>query len=624
VINQLKLSYHPFVYPTKPPETDLYKMFQTSELTQVDDKNVGNMPNLLALRKALYSDEFRSFVAKITGVSDLTDRVDCAVNAHTTGCHLLCHDDVIGTRRVSYIIYLTDPDSEWTAKDGGALEIYPLDKTSTVDNGEDKGGIQGVPEPIPAVTILPKFNTAAFFAVQPGRSYHSVQEIFSDKPRLSIQGWYHGPDAVKGSDLASLNQIMKTGDDKSPFVPIAYADASSSSSSSSSSSNGCVLKQFLPENDTAEITLTSEELAELGKYINATYLKDVAIEKINDKFCSDSSVQLKNFLREDLAEEILSAAKKSDEVDRLGNGQPSLDYTAGISEEGGSKWAIVGPTHKRRHLVYSNTGTSTGKGANGKAHGKSHAHPAHEVGKRLDEVRQSLFHSPVFAKYLKKLTALRTLGYRGDVRRFRPGLDYTVAYYGAMTEIPRLDATLCFVNEERAPEVAEEEGEGEVKTGGEGKGKTKKKVEKEWEKPGSADAEEAEEEEEDEEDDDDVDSVDGGPWESGDIGGFECYIEADDTNEGAQHEAAESYRAGTEDDEETTLLSVTPGTNVLSLVMRDQGIMRFVKYVSAQAPSSRWDVSMEYEIVQPEKDDDEEEDEDGDEDDEDEEVEEEE
>ena len=47
------------------------------------------------------------------------------------GCHLLCHDDVIGTRRVSYIIYLTDPDDEWEEKDGGALELYPIDQVSS-------------------------------------------------------------------------------------------------------------------------------------------------------------------------------------------------------------------------------------------------------------------------------------------------------------------------------------------------------------------------------------------------------------------------------------------------------------------------------------------------------------
>ena len=48
------------------------------------------------------------------------------------GCHLLCHDDVIGTRRVSYIIYLTDPDDEWRQEDGGALELYPIDQVCVV------------------------------------------------------------------------------------------------------------------------------------------------------------------------------------------------------------------------------------------------------------------------------------------------------------------------------------------------------------------------------------------------------------------------------------------------------------------------------------------------------------
>ena len=54
------------------------------------------------------------------------------------GCHLLCHDDVIGTRRVSYIIYLTDPDDEWEEKDGGALELYPIDKVCTYRVGESR------------------------------------------------------------------------------------------------------------------------------------------------------------------------------------------------------------------------------------------------------------------------------------------------------------------------------------------------------------------------------------------------------------------------------------------------------------------------------------------------------
>jgi hypothetical protein len=33
------------------------------------------------------------------------------------------------------------------------------------------------------------------------------------------------------------------------------------------------------------------------------------------------------------------------------------------------------------------------------------------------------------------------------------------------------------------------------------------------------------------------------------------------------------------------------------LVARDEGLMRFVKYVSHLAPSSRWDLAMQYTVV---------------------------
>ena len=53
-----------------------------------------------------------------------------------------------------------------------------------------------------------------------------------------------------------------------------------------------------------------------------------------------------------------------------------------------------------------------------------------------------------------------------------------------------------------------------------------------------------------------------------------------------------------EDDEDDggTLLSTQPGFNKLLLVLRDERVMRFVKYVSAAAPGSRWDICGEYEV----------------------------
>lgn len=54
------------------------------------------------------------------------------------------------------------------------------------------------------------------------------------------------------------------------------------------------------------------------------------------------------------------------------------------------------------------------------------------------------------------------------------------------------------------------------------------------------------------------------------------------------------------------MLNVAPAANTLSLVLRDEGLMRFVKYLSCAAPSSRLDIAMVY---KPEPDSEEEEEE---------------
>lgn len=53
----------------------------------------------------------------------------------------MCHDDVIGDRAVSFIIYLVDPDG-WSADDGGALELYPLSDLSKVSNKSENNGLR--------------------------------------------------------------------------------------------------------------------------------------------------------------------------------------------------------------------------------------------------------------------------------------------------------------------------------------------------------------------------------------------------------------------------------------------------------------------------------------------------
>jgi Rps23 Pro-64 3,4-dihydroxylase Tpa1-like proline 4-hydroxylase len=52
----------------------------------------------MRLRDALYSQQFRSFVQSVTGCGELSGKTDCSCNVYAKGGHLLCHDDVIGTR----------------------------------------------------------------------------------------------------------------------------------------------------------------------------------------------------------------------------------------------------------------------------------------------------------------------------------------------------------------------------------------------------------------------------------------------------------------------------------------------------------------------------------------------
>jgi hypothetical protein len=136
---------------------------------------------------------------------------------------------------VSFIIYLTDPDDEWTEEDGGALELFPLEgdklgepcvgptmvsrEHEVLANTHTQALTLGCPysptrNPLAPTnprrkSHLPKPNSMAFFTVLPGRSFHAVEEVYKEgMMRLSISGWYHGAEPPVGSDMASLSQLQ--------------------------------------------------------------------------------------------------------------------------------------------------------------------------------------------------------------------------------------------------------------------------------------------------------------------------------------------------------------------------------------------------------------------------------
>lgn len=104
-------------------------------------------------------------------------------------CHLLLHDDVISTRRISWILYL--PSAAWSPLSGGALELYPALPTPSSSTPPNSWRDEGGSDVIPGKTIRPRWGQFVFFEVMPGESYHSVEEVVAEAgmERLSISGW---------------------------------------------------------------------------------------------------------------------------------------------------------------------------------------------------------------------------------------------------------------------------------------------------------------------------------------------------------------------------------------------------------------------------------------------------
>lgn len=343
----------------------------------------------------------------------------------------------------------------------------------------------------------------AFFTVLPGKSFHAVEEVYrAGRMRLSISGWYHAATPPPGADKASLSQLQtREAEAGLAVVPLPLPVGPSESTSDA-------------------------EAALLGKWVNPTYLSEGAVRQIRQRFEAEGSILLHDFLLPAVAARMKEAALARDAADGVGGGRKP-DHGVGY----GQGWEPVGPPHKQRYLRF---------GAVAEEEGGAGPCPA---GALLAAVRDELLASPRFAAYLERLTGQALGTVSGECRRFRPGLDYTLAHYGLLNPEPRLDASLCCAVAEGSKKQARR-------------------------------------------------------WASGDVGGFLCYIKADLGHEDA--EAAESYRrpdckalpsAQEEDDD---VLSVFAGSNALSLVLRRPDAMRFVKYVSASAPSSRWDVVAEY------------------------------
>lgn len=517
-------------------ETDIYKVYQSGDLANLsglDWDDLSRLPSLFKLRAAIYSEEFRDFISLVTGCGKLSGlKTDMSINTYTKGCHLLTHDDVIGSRRVSFILYLPDPDFTWKPHYGGALRLFP----AVVPN---------VPRTDFSAKLVPQFNQIAFFTVQPGLSFHDVEEVRVDKQRLSIQGWFHIPQPgedgfIPGeqeeTEAKSTLQQLQTKELQEYDFPKPYRNDISVEE----------LKSYESINSD-QVAFSASEQEYLAKYLNPIYLSKAAIGKLNTTFLEESVVEIAEFLNKDYAETLHGAIRNTE----LENKTPAT------AEEIKSPWKCAVPPHKQRFMYID--GRATFGLSEKDTEFVNHVGPqelpnfalvkeltTNTAEKKILEV-MALMKSIAFRKWLVYITGLIPTADQILARKFRPGQDFMLAtttdkklardYLNEINVL--LEATLGLTPTATNPKN----------------------------------------------------------WESGEYGGYELCMalnlaESDDEFE---DDDPAIYKASGPDDD-SVLFTSQCKWNSLCLMLRDPSVLKFVKYVSINAKGSRWDISAQWNV----------------------------
>jgi hypothetical protein len=125
------------------------------------------------------------------------------------------------------------------------------------------------------------------FLVQPGVSFHSVQEVMNvDKKRISIQGWYHGAAPPPGSDVATIAQLT---------------------SARALNADAAVFTTLSPSRG----LLKAEDYESLSEFVSVAYLKPQVVRQLRQQFEREGSVQLRNFIRSEYADKFSESVRRT-------------------------------------------------------------------------------------------------------------------------------------------------------------------------------------------------------------------------------------------------------------------------------------------------------------------------
>jgi prolyl 3-hydroxylase /prolyl 3,4-dihydroxylase len=149
--------------------------------------------------------------------------------------------------------------------------------------------------------------------------------------------------------------------------------------------------------------------------LNPSYLKTDNLQTISDSFVETSQITLQDFLNEPLASKLRTGCREQDEND--GYCQQEINHIPSHASGHGESWKVIGPPHKFRYCVLNERaeGSPSQDGAD-----------ASYIA-TLRSLQEKLFPSDAFRAWLAFISRLCPRRYSVAARRFRPGLDYTLA-----------------------------------------------------------------------------------------------------------------------------------------------------------------------------------------------------
>lgn len=204
-------------------------------------------------------------------------------------------------------------------------------------------------------------------------------------------------------------------------------------SSLQSSSSHTSFKEYAEESPFLPLPgtpLTKPHADFLAKFLNPAYLSPQGLTALSKKFAQESSIELRSFLIDSVAIKLEPLLKAKDQKDGTGEKRvkPIPRHTAGVDD---TEWTLVGPPHKARYLSLSDTSSLATDPT---------IESCQTAADILHILRTQLFPSEPFRAWLSLVSSLVPMSHSVEVRRFRPGLDYTLAT-SEVSEV-RLDAVL--------------------------------------------------------------------------------------------------------------------------------------------------------------------------------------